>query len=71
LRPPLKTIILTGIIERLSEDTIKNVVVVVKLSWLIINILAKIKQAKMDIIVFVNVVEIPKVKKYNYYLSFC
>lgn len=53
-----------------QKGNIKNAVDVEKLNWLIINILVKIKQAKMDFIQSVKNVETPKPKSYNSHLEF-
>jgi hypothetical protein len=57
--------ILIGIIVKWKEENTKDVVAVVRLNWLIINILVKIKLAKMVSIPFVKNAVIVKPKVFN------
>jgi hypothetical protein len=70
LHLPLKINILIGIILKRKKANIKDVAVAAKLNWLIINILVKIKPAKMDFILFANVAEIARAKRRNLSLEF-
>jgi hypothetical protein len=53
-----------------KKVSISVAVAAVKLNWLIINILVRIKPVRMDSIPFVNVAEIARAKRRNLSLEF-